>query len=133
MLACLAQTPFPVSDFRQVLTVFLDVLLVLDELVLEPLLQVDALVAGLRQAVDGIHHEVEAVQIVQHRHIKGCGDSAFFFVATDMDIVVISSSVGQPVDQPRVSMEGEDYRLVPGEEFVKIRVAQSVRVLGLRL
>ena len=40
--------PFPVSDFRQILPVFLDVLLVLDQLVLKLLLQVDALVADLR-------------------------------------------------------------------------------------
>ena len=40
---------------------FIYVMLVLDELVLELLLQVDALVARLRQAVDRVHHEVEAV------------------------------------------------------------------------
>jgi len=62
--------PFPVPDFRHVLAVLVDVLLVLDELVLELLLQVDALVAGLRQAVDGVHHQVEAVQVVQHRYVN---------------------------------------------------------------
>ena len=75
-----------------------DVLLVLDELVLELLFQVDALVAGLRQAVDGIHDEVEAVQIVQHRHVEGRGDGAFFLVATDVDVVVVGAAVSQPVD-----------------------------------
>jgi len=30
-------------------------------------------------------------------------------------------------------MEGEDDRLVPGEELVEVRVAQPMRVLGLRL
>jgi hypothetical protein len=43
---------------------------VLDQLVLELLLQVNALVAGLRQAVDGVHHEMEAVQIARHSCIK---------------------------------------------------------------
>jgi len=57
-----------------------DVLPVLDQLVLELLLQLDALVAGLRQEVDDIHHEVEAVKIVQHRHVEGRGDSAVFMV-----------------------------------------------------
>jgi len=37
------------------------------------------------------------------------------------------------VDQPRVTMEGEDERLVLGKDLVEIRVAQAVRVLGLRL
>jgi hypothetical protein len=40
-------------------------LLVLDELVLELLLEVEALVTDLLQAVDGIHYEMEAVPIIQ--------------------------------------------------------------------
>src|ERR1039458_9098085 len=67
-------TPLPVPDLRQVLTVFINVLLMLDELVLELLLQVDALVAGLWQAIDGVHHEVKAGQVVQHRPVEGRGD-----------------------------------------------------------
>jgi hypothetical protein len=125
--------PLPVADFRHVLTVFVDVLLVLDQLVLELLLQVNAFVAGLWQAVDGIHYEVEAVQVVQHRHVEGRGDGAFFFVAAHVDVAVVGAAVGQPVDQPRVGVEGEDHRLVLGEEFVEIHVAQSMRVLGSRL
>jgi hypothetical protein len=30
-------------------------------------------------------------------------------------------------------VESEDYRSLPGEEVVEIRVAQSMRMLGLRL
>jgi len=125
--------PLPVPDFRQVFAIFFDVLLVLDKLVLELLLQVDALVAGPRQAIDGVHHEMEAVQIVQHRHIEGRGDGTLLLVAADMDVGVVGATVGQPVDQPWVGMEGKDDRLVLGEEFVKIHVAQPMRVLGLRL
>ena len=50
--ACVGRAPHPVTNLRQVLAVFVDVVLVLDQLVLELLLQVDALVASLRQAVD---------------------------------------------------------------------------------
>jgi len=39
------------ADSRQVLAVLVDVSLVLDQLVLELLLQVDALVAGLRPCI----------------------------------------------------------------------------------
>jgi hypothetical protein len=46
--------PFPVADFRQILPVLADVLLVLNQFVLELLLQIDALVSCLRQAVDGV-------------------------------------------------------------------------------
>ncbi len=50
------RTPFPPPHLRQILAVFVDVLLVLDQLVLELLLQVDAWIARLRQAVNGVHH-----------------------------------------------------------------------------
>jgi len=61
-------------DFRHVLAVPVDVLPVLDQLVLELLRQLDISIASLRQAVDSVHHQVEAVQVVQHRHVDGCGD-----------------------------------------------------------
>jgi hypothetical protein len=50
-----------------------------------------------------------------------------------VDVVVVGATISQPVDQPRVGVEGEDDRLVPGEEFVEIHVAQPVRVLGEQL
>jgi len=65
------RAPHPISDFGQVLAVQVDVSFVLDQLVPELLLQVDAPLAGLRHAIDCVHHEVEAVQVVQHRHVEG--------------------------------------------------------------
>ena len=53
----------------------------LDQLVLELLFQEeDALFADLRQAVNGVHHEVETVQISQHRPVEGRGDCTLFLV-----------------------------------------------------
>ena len=40
------------------------ILLMLDKLILELLFQVDAPVTSLRQTVDGVHHEMKAIQIV---------------------------------------------------------------------
>ena len=54
----------PVPDFRHVLAVLVDVLLVLDELVLNHLLQRCAARAQLRQPIDHILHQVEPVKIV---------------------------------------------------------------------
>jgi hypothetical protein len=125
--------PLPIPNLRQVFAELIDILLVLAQLVLELLPQVNALIAGLRQAVDGVHHEVKAVQIVQYRHVEGRGDGALFLVATAVDVAVVSTAVGQPVDQRWVGMEGEDHWLVLGEEGVKIHVAQPVWVFGLRL
>ena len=108
--------PLPIPDFRHVLAMFVDVFFVLDELVPKLLLEIDAFDARLRQPIDRVHHEVEAVQVIQHSHVEGCCDRAFFFVAADMQVLVVGAAVSQPVDQPRVSMEGKDDRLVFGEE-----------------
>jgi len=61
------RAPLPIPDLGQTFAVLFDVLPVLDQLVLELLLDVGALGSGLRQAVDGIHHEVEAIHLVEHR------------------------------------------------------------------
>jgi hypothetical protein len=53
--------PFPISDFRQILAVDVDVLPVLDQLVLELLLQIHAGSARLGQAIDRVHREMETV------------------------------------------------------------------------
>jgi hypothetical protein len=114
-------------------SVLVDVSLVLDPLVLELLLQGDGPVAGLGNAVDDVHHEMEAVHVVQHGHVEGRGDGALLLVTADVDVLVIGAAVGEPVDQPRVAVEGEDDRPVLGEELVEVGVAEAVRVLGLRL
>ena len=99
-----------------------DILLVLDQLVLELLLQVNPFGAGLRQAVDGIHDQMETVHIVQYGHVERRGDGAFFLVAADMNVIVVGAPVSQPVDQPRISMKSEDDRLVLGEQLVEFDV-----------
>src|ERR1035437_4628952 len=64
-------TPFPVTDFRQVFAVLVDVLLVLDELVLDHLLQVRPSGAQVRQPVHHVLHQVEAVQVILDPHEIG--------------------------------------------------------------
>ena len=46
---------------------------------------------------------------------------------------MIDAAIGEPVDQPGITMEGEDHRLVPGEQLIEVHVAQAVWVLDLRL
>ena len=100
----------------------------LDQFVLKLLLKIGPLAPRPWHAVNGVHHEVKAIQIVQYCHVEGRGDRAFFLVAPDMDIPVVRAAVGKPMKQPRVSMKGEDDRLVLCEEIVKIVVAQSRRM-----
>lgn len=61
-------------------------LLVLDQLVLELLLQVNVLVAGVREPVDCVHDEIEAVELVERRHVERRGDGAFFLVTADVNV-----------------------------------------------
>ncbi len=59
------------------------------------------------------------------------GDGAFFFISPGMNIVVVCATVGQAVNQPGVGMKGEYHRLVAGEQFVELRIAQAMRMLAL--
>src|SRR5207248_11076142 len=60
------------------------------------------------------------------RSVEGRGDRAFLLVAPDVQVAVISAPVGQAMDEPRISVEGEDDRTVAREQGVEIRVRQAV-------
>ena len=113
---------------------FVDVLLVLDEFVLHLLLQVGALGAQMRQAIDDILHQVEAIQVVLHPYVKGCCDRALFLVSPHVQIAV-GPAIGQPVDQPGVSVKAKYDVLVFREERVVILLGQPVWMFraGLQL
>jgi hypothetical protein len=55
---------------------------------------------------------MEAIQSIQDRHVERGGDGAFLLVTADVNVAVIGSPIGKPMDQPGVGMEGEDDRLV---------------------
>src|SRR5689334_6181749 len=46
---------------------------------------------------------------------------------------MILATICEPMNQPGISVERKDNRLVRGEQVVEIAVAQSVRMLGARL
>lgn len=92
----------------------IDVKGVFDEFVGHGLFEVIACRAELRQAVDDVADEVEAVEFVLYPHVEFGGDGAFFVVAADAQIAV-GPAVGESVDQGGVTMEGEDDVFVGGE------------------
>src|SRR5512142_1384676 len=57
--------PFPIANFRQVFTVRLDVLFVLQELVTDVLLGVGGVRLQPRHAVDHVVDQVEAIKLVE--------------------------------------------------------------------
>jgi hypothetical protein len=124
---------FPVPDLRQVLAVLINVMLMFNELVMYHLFEVVPLATQVRQAVYHVLDQVEPVQLVLHAHVEGGGDRAFFFIAPDVHFMV-GPAIGQPVNQPGVSMKAEDDVLVFGEKGVVVRSLSpcgcSVRVAG---
>jgi hypothetical protein len=90
--------PFPITDFRQVVSMFADVLFVLDELVAQELFEMrpDALQA--RDAVDNVARKMKSIQIVENGHIERRGCGSFFFVSADVEIVVIGAAIGEAMN-----------------------------------
>jgi len=104
-----------------------------DESVLHELAEPRGLGAQSRHPVNHVLHEVEAVHLVHHHHVERGGGGAFLLVAADVDVVVAVAAVGEPVDQPRIPVVGEDDRPSGGEQRVELGVAHAVRVLSFRL
>ncbi len=92
-----------------------DVMLVLDEFVLHHLLQIGALGTQMRQPIDHVLHQMKSVQVILHPHIKSRSNCAFFLITTDMKVMV-GPAVGQPMDQPRISMKAKNNVLIFGEK-----------------
>src|SRR5256885_10412277 len=56
----------------------------LEQAVAHFVLEVIAAAGELRQALDDVLDEVEAIHVVQHRHVEGGRDRAFLLVAAHM-------------------------------------------------
>src|SRR5256885_14033795 len=88
----------------------------LERAVAHCVLEVIAAAGELRQALDDVLDEVEAIHVVQHRHVEGGGDRAFLLVAAHMQVHVVPAAVGEAMDEPGIAVEGEDDGLVLREE-----------------
>src|SRR6186713_978776 len=103
----LALAPSPVRYFRHVIAVLGDVVLVLEELVRDRLLGVGRARPELGQAVDHVAHEVEAVEIVHDDHVERRARRALFLVAAHVQVLVVRSTIREPMDEPRIAVERE--------------------------
>ena len=123
-----ARGPAPVPDLRQILAMCVDVMLVFDELVTHRLFQIRAFAAEMGQFVHDVLHQMEAIVVVLHTHVKRSGDRSLFLVAPDMQVPVCST-VGQPMDERGIAVEIEYDRTIPGEERVVGGFAEPMRML----
>ena len=122
--------PFPVADFRQVVAVFADVLFVLDEFVAQQLFEVRIYGTQTRDAIHNIAGKMKAIEFIEHRHIERRGGGAFFAVAVDVEVRVVGAFVGEAVNERGIAVEGEDHRLVGGEDGIEFAVGESMRMFG---
>jgi len=111
-----------VRDFRHIFTVLHDEGFVALMAVLQTIefASDDGLKAF--DAADGIEGELEAVHVVEHRHVERSGGGAFFFVAADVNEVMTLAPVGEPVNQPRVAVKGKYDGFVGGEDGIELFV-----------
>ena len=86
-------------------------------------------VAETRDARDSVQGQAEAIHAIEHGHVEGSGGGAFFDVAADVNVVVIAAAVSQAMNERGIAVEGEDDRLVGGEEGIEIFVGQAVGML----
>src|SRR6266480_2786217 len=122
--------PLPIPDFRQVVSMFADVLLVLNELVAQELFEMCAHALQARDPVDYIACEVKSIQIVQDCHIEGSRRRALFLISADVEVVMIGAPISQAVNQPGIAVIGKDDRLVDCEDGVELTVGKSVWMFG---
>jgi hypothetical protein len=66
--------------------------------------------------------QMEAVEVVEHHHVERRRRGAALLEAAHVQLLMVGVPVRQPVDQPRITVVGEDDRLVSGEDRVELPV-----------
>ena len=112
-----------------IIAVLSDVLLVVNKPIANRLFGIRGDHPQLGDAVDDVPHEVETIQVVHHTHIERRGCGSFFFVAANVQVIVICAAIREPMDQPGVTMVGKDNRFVLRENVVELAVGQTMRML----
>ncbi len=122
--------PFPVANFFFVDAFGVSVVDALDDLVLQPFLDVRADGAQARNAIDDVDRQIEAIDLIEDREFERSVDVALFLVSAHMDVVMIRAPVGELVNQRGIGMEVEDDRLVGGEERIEVAIGKPVRMFA---
>src|SRR5579863_3676861 len=107
----LTALPPPPAHLRQILTMYPHVLMVLHQPIAQELLQVSGHSAYPRDPIDHVAGQMEAVQVVPHRHVEWRRCGPFLLVAAHMEPLRHGAAIDQSMDQPRVAVEREDHRL----------------------
>src|SRR5262245_28800766 len=122
--------PLPLFDLGLIDAMLVGVVLAVDLPVAQLLLGVGPGHPQGGHAVDDVHGQAEAVNLVLDSQIKRRVDVPLFLVAAYVDVRMIGAPVGQAMDQRRIAVEIEDDRLINGEQTVEVPVREAVRVLA---
>ena len=106
-----------------ILAALVNVLPMLEQRIPNGLLCVGRASAELWEAINHVLHEMEAIELIEHHHVERSRGRALFLVAADVQIPVVLPAIGEPVNEPRIAVEGEDDRLIRGKESVEILIA----------
>src|SRR5580704_13335184 len=121
-----SQGPAPGADLWHVVAVLADVKLVTFHCGPEARRRLLHLIAEPWSSLDGVQHELIAVEIVQHDHVEGRRGGTFLPVPPHMNIVVIAPPVGKLVDHRGIAMEGKDHRLICRQQLIEILIFQTM-------
>lgn len=111
----------PLRDLGHVDAVLPYIGAVIEQPVAQQLLHMAGLITQTRYTVNRIGCETTAVKPVEHRHVERGGGGSLLPIAVHMETVVIRALVDQPMDDPWITMKGEDHRLVAGEDGIEQR------------
>lgn len=111
--------------FGHVLAVLPHIGLVLFEFTFDRRGELRGALGERRQAPHGRQQEMKPIKLVHHGHVEGGRRGPFLLEPVDMEVVVVRSPVGQPVNEVGVAMIGKDHRPVAREQTVKLVIREG--------
>src|SRR6267154_3386344 len=90
--------PFPIANFRHVVAIFADILFMFNEFVAQLLFKMRVHGAQSSDTIRNIAGKMEAIQLIEHRHIERSCGGALFAVAVHMKARVVRAFIGEAVN-----------------------------------
>ena len=94
----------------------------LDQLVAQKLFEVRADPRKLRNAIDYVTRQMQAIELIQYGHVKRSRGGTLFFVASHVQVGMVPPAVSKAVDEPGVPVIGEHNGLVGSENRIELAV-----------
>lgn len=91
-----------------------------------------ALVVQSWDTVNSIHRERVSISLISDSQLERSVDVALLLVATDVDVELAGTLVGESVDEPWVGVEVEDDGSVVREDGLPFDVGHAVGMVNLR-